>query len=242
MRPFFLRLIKCVSGFRTVVMSVIENLKSIHETIDKACKAWDRLPCDVNLIAVSKRQSMQDIQAALDAGQRVFGENRVQEAQEHWAEIKASGKYPDLELHLIGPLQTNKVKDAVALFDVIQSVDREKLARKLGAEMAEQGKFLPCFIQVNIGEEEQKSGVLPQEFSDFVSFCRDDCGLDVRGAMCIPPVDEPSAMYFALLKKMAEEQGLVELSMGMSDDFEKAIALGATYIRVGTAVFGARAS
>ncbi len=219
-------------------MLVIENLKTIHETVEKACAPWGRAASDVQLVAVSKRQSMEHIQEALDAGHRVFGENRVQEAQEHWAEIKP--QYPDLKLHLIGPLQTNKVNDALDLFDVIQSVDREKLARKLGSAMADRGVSLPCFIQVNIGEEEQKSGIKPQDFPDFLAFCRVECGLNIQGLMCIPPVDESEAMYFALLKKMAEQHGLPELSMGMSGDYEKAIALGATYIRLGTAVFGAR--
>jgi len=219
-------------------MSVIENLKVIHETVGKACASWGRVASDVQLVAVSKRQSMERIQEALDAGHRVFGENRVQEAAEHWMEIKP--EYPDLKLHLIGPLQTNKVNDALDLFDVIQSVDREKLARKLGSAMDSRGVFLPCFIQVNIGEEDQKSGIAPQDCSDFLVFCRDECGLNIQGLMCIPPVDESEAMYFALLKKMAGQYGLPELSMGMSADYEKAIVLGATYIRLGSAVFGAR--
>ena len=214
------------------------NIAAIHETITKTCAAFDCNPSLVNLIAVSKKQEESRIEAALTAGQRVFGENRVQEAQERWGARRE--KYDDLMLHLIGPLQTNKVKDAVALFDVIHTLDREKLARKLADEMQTQGRDLPCFIQVNTGLEDQKSGIVPEAVPDFIDYCYGECGLDIRGLMCIPPLDDPPALHFALLKKQADENGLRELSMGMSGDFEAAIPLGATYIRVGTGVFGER--
>jgi pyridoxal phosphate enzyme (YggS family) len=209
-------------------MSIAENLKAIKARAGSAV-----------LVAVSKRQPPEKILEALGAGQRVFGENRVQEAQAHWAYLR--GNYPDLELHLIGPLQTNKVKEAVSLFDVIQTVDRGKLATALGAEMKRQARILPCFVQVNTGEEEQKAGIPPQNLKEFLEFCRTECGLTITGLMCIPPVNDPPALHFALLKKMAAENGLEKLSMGMSGDFEKALALGATHIRVGSAIFGERA-
>lgn len=190
------------------------------------------------LVAVSKRQLDERIEAALVAGHRVFGENRVQEAQERWAERR--GLYPDLKLHLIGPLQTNKAADAVALFDVIEVVDRPKLARSLSAEMARQGRHLPCYVQVNTGEEDQKSGILPDEADSFIGFCREECGLDIAGLMCIPPVDEEPAMHFALLRTIAKRNGLPGLSMGMSGDYEEAVRFGATSVRVGSAIFGSR--
>lgn len=220
-------------------MSVAENLQIVRAKILKSCAAGGRSPDDVNLVAVSKFQSDQKIEEALAAGQRIFGENRVQEAYAHW-----SGKrdqYPDLKLHLIGALQTNKAKEAVSLFDVIEAVDREKLARILGEEMANQGRILPCFIQVNTGEESQKAGISTAALGDFLDYCRQDCRLNITGLMCIPPVDEPASLHFAFLKKLADRYALPERSMGMSGDFEKAIALGATYIRVGTAIFGDRA-
>lgn len=190
------------------------------------------------LVAVSKRQPDDRIEAALVAGHRVFGENRVQEAQERWAERR--GLYPDLKLHLIGPLQTNKAADAVALFDVIEVVDRPKLARSLSTEMARQGRHLPCYVQVNTGEEDQKSGILPDEADSFIGFCREECGLDIAGLMCIPPVDEEPAMHFALLRTIAKRNGLPGLSMGMSGDYEEAVRFGATSVRVGSAIFGSR--
>ncbi len=221
-------------------MSIEENLTHIQTLITKAAAPWNRAEQDIHLLAVSKRQPQSKIQSALDAGHRQFAENRVQEAAEHWAELKPH--YPDLKLHLIGPLQTNKIKDALALFDVIHTVDREKLARKLGAELRAQNRSIPCFIQVNIGEEDQKSGIAPNDLPAFLEFCQADCALDIQGLMCIPPADEPAALYFALLQKMAKTHNLSELSMGMSADFEKAIPLGATYIRVGTGIFGQRDS
>ena len=219
-------------------MSVAENLSNIQKIIEDTAKNSSRDPAPVQLVAVSKKQPDKRIEEALVAGHRLFGENRVQEAKERWRERRL--QYPDLRLHLIGPLQTNKVKDAVALFDVIETIDREKLARMLADEMAKQGKDLPCFIQVNTGEEDQKSGVLPAQLKEFYDFCYSECGLDIVGLMCIPPADEPPALHFALLKKHADQLGLKELSMGMSGDFEQAIPLGATYVRVGTGVFGAR--
>ena len=219
-------------------MTISENIDSIKSKIREAAKETDRNSCDIQLVAVSKKQPHERIQEALDAGHRIFGENRVQEAYGHWEALKP--EYPDLTLHLIGPLQTNKVKEAVALFDVIESVDRPKLARALAKEMEKQGRRLPCLIQVNTGEEEQKSGVLPAALPEFLVLCTKECGLDIKGLMCIPPIDEPPALHFALLAKLAAENGLKELSMGMSGDYEKAIPLGATHIRIGTGVFGAR--
>lgn len=214
------------------------NIQSIQDRMAKAAQDAHRDPASIRLMAVSKVQPIERVQAALDCGQRLFGENRVQEAQKRWEPLRA--QYPDLELHLIGPLQTNKVKDAVALFDVIQTVDREKLARKLADEMAAQDRDLPCFIQVNTGSEPQKAGILPEFVADFYDYCYGECGLDIRGLMCIPPLEEPPALHFALLKKLADALSLPELSMGMSSDFENAIPLGATIIRVGSALFGER--
>ena len=195
---------------------------------------------DVTLIAVSKQQPLEKVQAVLDAGQRVFGENRVQDAQERWLPLKA--QYPDVVLHLIGSLQTNKVKDAVALFDVIHTVDREKLATELATEMKKQNRPLPCFIQVNTGEEEQKGGVLPQDLEKLFEFATKQAGLNIIGLMCIPPENELPDMHFALLHKMAKKLELTGLSMGMSSDFDIAIRYGATHIRVGSALFGSRAA
>ncbi len=171
-------------------------------------------------------------------GHRLFGENRVQEALEHWCALKEA--FQDITLHLVGPLQTNKVKEAVALFDVIETLDRPKLAQALQKEMEKQGRNIPCLIQVNTGNEPQKAGVSVEELPGFLSYCQKECGLNIKGLMCIPPANEPPAMHFALLAKLAKDHGLKELSMGMSADFEKAIPLGATYVRVGTALFGDR--
>jgi hypothetical protein len=215
-----------------------DNLAEVSRRIAEAATAAGRQPGDVTLVAVSKTHGPERVRELLDAGQRVFGENRVQEAQEKFPALKA--EYPDLELHLIGPLQTNKARDAVALFDVIQSVDRERLAGVLAKEMERAGKQLTCFIQVNTGEEEQKAGILPAELDAFVASCRDVHKLPVVGLMCIPPVDEEPALHFALLRKMAERNGLAKVSMGMSADYETAVRLGATHVRVGSALFGAR--
>ena len=217
--------------------TITANLTALREKIARACAEAGRDPHDVNLVAVSKLQPAERIAQALAAGQRLFGENRVQEAKAHWADLRA--QYPDLKLHLIGPLQTNKARDAVALFDCIETVDRPSLADVLAKEMKKQGRNLPCFIQVNTGEEEQKGGVAPAGLPPLLDHCR-KAGMAIRGLMCIPPVDEPPGPHFALLKKLVQQHGLADLSMGMSADFEQAIALGATYIRVGTALFGQR--
>ncbi len=195
-------------------------------------------PSQVTLVAVSKTQPAEAVQTALEAGHRVFGENRVQEAAAKWPALRAA--YPDAKLHLIGPLQTNKVKDAVRLFDVIETVDRPKLADRLAREMASCGRRLQCFVQVNTGEELQKAGVLPTDLDGFVAACRQEYGLDIHGLMCIPPVDEEPSLHFALLREMARRNDLAGLSMGMSADFEIALQFGGTHVRVGTAIFGPR--
>ena len=193
---------------------------------------------EVHLVAVSKQQPDEKIDAALATGHRLYGENRVQEAFERWAHRRAA--YPDLTLHLIGPLQSNKAADAVALFDVIESIDRPKIAAALAKEMRTQSRHIPCFVQVNTGQEAQKSGIDPEYCVEFVAQCRDVHGLEIAGLMCIPPQDEEAAMHFALLKKLAREANVAHLSMGMSADFEEAIAFGADYVRVGSALFGTR--
>jgi pyridoxal phosphate enzyme (YggS family) len=193
----------------------------------------------VTLVAVSKGHGAAAVETAIAHGQRVFGENRVQEAMAKWAPLKE--RHTDVELHLIGPLQTNKVGEAVRLFDIIESVDRDKLAGVLAKEMSATGRVLPCFVQVNTGEEPQKAGVPPRDADAFIARARDTHGLRIVGAMCIPPVDDDPAPHFALLHEIARRNGLPCLSMGMSDDFETAIAFGATHVRIGTAIFGPRA-
>jgi len=220
-------------------VNIVENIESLKTLIAKAAGSVERDVSDISLVAVSKMHSSDAIRAALDAGQRVFGENRVQEAMDKWPPIKA--EYPDVRLHLIGPLQTNKVREAVALFDVIETVDRPKLANKLSEEMKKQSRMLPCFIQVNTGEEDQKAGVLPAESDAFISSCRDKEGLRVDGLMCIPPQDEEPSLHFAFLREIATRNSINNLSMGMSADFEIAITMGATHVRLGTAIFGSRA-
>jgi pyridoxal phosphate enzyme (YggS family) len=215
-----------------------DHLAEVNRRIAEAAKAAGRAAVDVTLVAVSKTHGPERVRELLEAGHRVFGENRVQEAQEKFPALKA--EYPDLELHLIGPLQTNKARDAVALFDVIQSVDRERLAGVLAREMERAGRRPTCFIQVNTGEEAQKAGILPAELDAFVASCRDVHKLPVVGLMCIPPVDEEPALHFALLLKMARRNGLAKVSMGMSADYETAVRCGATHVRVGSALFGAR--
>ena len=214
------------------------GLADIRRRIEAAARAAGRDPADVTLVAVSKVQPAERIEAVLAEGQRIFGENRVQEAQSRWPALREH--YGHVELHLIGPLQTNKVRQAVDLFDVIETVDRPKLARKLAEVFAETGRALPCYIQVNTGEEPQKAGIPPADADAFIAECRDTLGLPVAGLMCIPPVGEESALHFALLKNIATRNGLTGLSMGMSDDFEVAIRLGATVVRIGSALFGAR--
>ncbi|NRG16834.1 YggS family pyridoxal phosphate-dependent enzyme [Rhizobiales bacterium] len=215
-----------------------DRLSEIWARIAAAEKEAHRTPGSVELVAVSKTFGTEDIRPVIEAGQNVFGENRVQEAQKKWPALKAD--YPDVELHLIGPLQSNKAKDAVELFDAIHSIDREKIARAVKDEMDKQGKRLRLFVQVNTGEEPQKAGVAPGEVDDFVKFCRNDLGLAIEGLMAIPPFDEAPGPHFALLQKIADRNGLLGLSMGMSGDFETAISFGATHVRVGSAIFGAR--
>ena len=225
----------------TALCAVADNLETIRNKISAATLAYQTqigTVRPVTLVAVSKRQPDDRIDAALNAGQRVFGENRVQEAYGRWANRREL--YADLKLHLIGPLQTNKVSDAVTLFDVIEVVDRPKLARALGVEMTRQNRQLECYIQVNTGEEQQKSGIAPNDADDFIAYCRDEAKLKITGLMCIPPVDEEVSMHFALLKTIAERNGIFTLSMGMSDDFEEAITFGANSVRVGSAIFGQR--
>lgn len=190
------------------------------------------------IVAVTKRLGPEVIRPLLEAGHRLFGENKVQEAQDKWPELKAA--FPDVRLHLIGPLQSNKARDAVALFDGIESLDREKIARRVAREMAEQARAPTLMVQVNTGEEPQKSGCLPTDLADFLDLCRAELGLNIAGLMCIPPVDDDPALHFALLKTLAERHGVPQVSMGMSADYPLAAALGADYVRIGTALFGAR--
>jgi len=217
---------------------VADNLVQVKARIEKAALKWSQDAAKVSLIAVSKQQPLERVIAALDAGQRIFGENRVQEAQGKWPELKS--RYEGVELHLIGPLQSNKAKEAVALFDVIQTVDRPKIAKTLAAEMQKAGKDIPVYIQINIGAEPQKAGIAIDEADAFIKACREEHGLDVQGLMCIPPAGEQPAPFFALLGKIAARNGLEKLSMGMSSDFEIAVQFGATYVRVGTGIFGGR--
>jgi hypothetical protein len=218
-------------------VSIADNLADIRQRIRQRASDWQRDPAEIALIAVSKTHPAEAVLEAMAAGQRVFGENRVQEA---------AGKFPDLQrdhdldLHLIGPLQTNKVKEAVALFDVIQTVDRAKLAMALAAECRKQQRWPQCYIQVNTGEEPQKAGVTPAEADDFIRHCRSDLALPVAGLMCIPPADQHAGPHFALLREIARRHQLAGLSMGMSSDYELAIQFGATAVRVGTAIFGTR--
>jgi PLP dependent protein len=219
-------------------MSVEQKLGEVRSKITIAAREAGREPDAIALVAVSKTFDAPDILPAIQAGQRVFGENRVQEAQGKWPALKT--ETPQIELHLIGPLQSNKAADAVALFDVIESVDREKIARALAAEMAVQGRALRVYVQVNTGMEPQKAGIAPDDVASFVTLCREELGLQVEGLMCIPPVDENPGPHFALLAKLADENGVAKLSMGMSGDFETAIGFGATSVRVGSAIFGSR--
>jgi PLP dependent protein len=217
---------------------IAANLAAVRGRIEAAARAAGRMPEDVKLVAVTKTHPAASVRAALVAGHRLFGENRVQEAQAKYPDLR--GEFPDLVLHLIGPLQTNKVRDAVAICDVIETVDRPRLAQALVREMERSGRRLPCLIEVNTGEEPQKSGVLPAEADEFIIECRDRLGLPIVGLMCVPPLDEEPALHFALLREIARRTGLGILSMGMSADFEKAIRFGATHVRIGTAIFGAR--
>jgi PLP dependent protein len=218
-------------------MTVIERFNEIKERMEKAAgeaRRGDR----ARLVAVTKTFSADDILPVLEIDHRLYGENRVQEAQGKWPELKA--RFPDVELHLIGPLQSNKAGEAVALFDVIETVDREKIARAIKAEMDKQDRKPKLYVQVNTGLEPQKAGIAPDDTEKFVKFCRDELGFAVEGLMCIPPADENPGPHFALLAKLARQCGVEKLSMGMSGDFETAIGFGATSVRVGSAIFGSR--
>jgi PLP dependent protein len=216
------------------------GLAAVEKRIADAAKEAQRRREDITLIAVSKTFAADAVRPVLASGQRDFGENRVQEAKAKWPELKRD--CPQARLHLIGPLQTNKTAEAVALFDVIHTVDRPKLAENLGQEIERQRKEIELFVQVNTGEEPQKSGVPPKEADRFIEFCRSELGLPIIGLMCLPPIDEEPSLHFALLAKIAKRNGLSGLSMGMSSDIEKAIDLGATHVRVGSAIFGARST
>jgi pyridoxal phosphate enzyme (YggS family) len=213
-------------------------LAAVRRDIEDACRAAGRDPATVTLVAISKTFPAAAIEEVIAAGQTVFGENRVQEAKAKWPALKA--RHPGLQLHLVGPLQANKVKDALALFDAIHAVDRPSLCAALAKEIAREGRHPQLFVEVNTGAELQKSGVLPQDADAFLARCRDDYGLRIEGLMCIPPLDEAPGPHFALLGKIAARNGLKFLSMGMSADFTRAIEFGATHVRVGTAIFGAR--
>lgn len=214
------------------------NLASVRARIEAAAREARRDPASVHLIAVTKTYGADDIAPVLHAGHRMFGENRVQEAKAKWPALR--DRYPGIDLHLIGPLQSNKTREAVELFDAIHTVDRPKIAEAIAAEMARQGKRLQLFVQVNTGEEPQKAGIMPREAAQFVRLCREELKLDIAGLMCIPPVDEEAAIHFAFLAKLAGDVGLAGLSMGMSADFETAIAFGATHVRVGSEILGRR--
>lgn len=212
--------------------------RDVLTLIARAARDNGRDPASVALVAVSKTQGAEAIRPVLEAGQRLFGENYVQEAKAKWPALKAA--FPDAELHMIGPLQSNKAKEAVALFDVIETLDRDSLARELAREMARQGRRPRLLVQVNTGEEPQKGGVMPGEVDGFLAACRERHGLSIEGLMCIPPAEQPPSPHFAFLAQIARHHGLSTLSMGMSGDYEAAIQLGATHVRIGSAIFGAR--
>ncbi len=215
------------------------GLEHVRAEIVRACRDANRDPADVTLVAVSKTFGAETIEPVIAAGQRVFGENRVQEAKAKWPVLLS--KQPDIELHLIGPLQSNKAKEAVGLFDAIHSVDRASLCEALAKEIGKQGRKPVLFVEINTGAEPQKAGVLPQDADAFLAACRDKYRLTISGLMCIPPLDEAPGPHFALTAKIARRNELKLLSMGMSADFPTAIALGATHVRVGSAIFGERA-
>jgi PLP dependent protein len=214
------------------------RLNAVRQDIAAAGKAARRDPSAVTLIAVSKTFGAGAIEPVIAAGQTVFGENRVQEAKAKWPPLRE--RYCGIELHLVGALQSNKAKEAVQLFDAIHSIDRQKIAEAIAQEMSRQGRQLQLFIQVNTGEEPQKAGVMPKETGALLGFCRENLKLDIAGLMCIPPFDEEPGVHFAFLAKLAGELGLTQLSMGMSADFETAIAFGATHVRIGSQIFGSR--
>ncbi len=216
----------------------VGRLRAIRQKIAAAEREAKRVAGAVTLVAVSKTFGAEHIRPVIEAGQRVFGENRVQEAQAKWPALRQ--EFPDLELHLIGPLQSNKAREAVALFDVIETVDREKIAAELAKEIGRQGRAPRLYVQVNTGSEPQKAGIEPAAAVAFVKRCREVHGLAVEGLMCIPPADENPGPHFALLEKLARQAGVEKLSMGMSGDYELAVAFGATGVRVGSAIFGGR--
>ncbi|QBR71351.1 YggS family pyridoxal phosphate-dependent enzyme [Beijerinckiaceae bacterium] len=218
--------------------TAVGRLAAVRARIACAARDSGRNPQDVALVCVSKTFAAEEIKPVIEAGQRIFGENRVQEALEKWPALKAA--HPDIELHLIGPLQSNKARDAVQFFDVIETLDREKIAKTLADEIQKCGRHPRLFVQVNTGAEPQKAGILPQQADRFIANCRENFGLEISGLMCIPPVDDQASPHFALLNQIAACNGIKALSMGMSSDFELAIQLGATYVRVGSAIFGAR--
>ncbi|WP_273759207.1 YggS family pyridoxal phosphate-dependent enzyme [Bartonella sp. ML70XJBT.G] len=216
----------------------LEAWKNLQKDITETCKEYHRSPEEVQLLAVSKTVPIENIRPLLHAGQTLFAENRVQEAAEKWSILRQ--QFRNIELHLIGPLQSNKTAQAVKIFDVIQTVDREKIAKSLAEEMQKQQKHLPCYVQVNIGLESQKSGIAPQEVVSFVAQCKNHYGLDIIGLMAIPPVEENPGPYFALLAKLAKQAGIPKLSMGMSNDFKTALQFGSNILRIGSALFGKR--
>ncbi len=217
---------------------VAEALQTVKARLARSAQDAGRPEGSVQLVCVSKTKSADEIRPALDAGERVFGENRVQEAQKKWPDLRRD--YPGIELHLIGPLQTNKVREAVATFDVIETLDRPRLAEALAKELQTTERRPELYVEVNTGSEPQKAGILPEDADAFILFCRETCGLPVTGLMCIPPADEQASPHFALLATIARRNGLAKLSMGMSADYELGIQLGATLVRVGSAIFGAR--
>ena len=219
-------------------LPIHEGLANVRRRIAEAAAEAGRMPDDITLVAVSKTFGPEAIIPVIDAGQRVFGENRVQEAKAKWPALRE--RYEGITLHLIGPLQSNKAADAVALFDAIQSLDRPKLARVLADEIQKQGRAPELFIEINTGSEEQKAGIAPREADRFIAECRGTFGFTIAGLMCIPPADDEPALHFALLETIAKRNGLEKLSMGMSADFETAIKFGATHVRVGSAIFGER--
>jgi PLP dependent protein len=216
----------------------VEGLRQVQESISRAALDYGRNPSSITLVAVSKTFPAEEIEPVLAVGQRVFGENYVQEAKAKWPALRE--RFPDVELHMIGPLQSNKAREAVELFDVIHTLDRPSLAEALAKEIARQGKRPRLLVQVNTGEEPQKGGVIPTEADAFLETCRSKYGLEIAGLMCIPPAEDPPSPHFALLNTIARRHGLAMLSMGMSADFDAAIQLGATHVRVGSAIFGSR--
>ena len=227
-----------LADLATAPVSAAERLAAVRREIEAACREARRDPASVTLVAISKTFGPDAIEPVIAAGQRMFGENRVQEAKAKWPDLMA--RHGGIELHLVGPLQSNKAREAVALFDAIHSVDRPSLCVALAKEIAKAGRQPQLFVEVNTGAEPQKAGILPEQTDAFLARCRDEYGLRIDGLMCIPPVDDPPAPHFALLAKIARRNGLRSLSMGMSADFTRAIEFGATHVRVGTAIFGAR--